>query len=302
MELRQLRYFLAVARELHFGRAAKKMNISQPPLSQQIKQLEEELEIKLFNRSSRFVELTTQGEFFKEEVEKALKDIDKAAKTAKEIGRGKKGPLKIGFVALITQSGFPELIKEYKKKNPKVNIELNDLSSSKQLELISRNRLDIGFINSFKYNISGFSYLPYIEGEYKIAIPENHRLVKKDKISPKNLRGENIIMFKRIVQPALYDSIIEVFKKGGAESFTTQDINQRITSLALVAAGMGVCPVSSPVQHLRKKGIVYKNIEGEFPKFEISAVWAKENDSPRLKSFLKLLKKTPAYKDENEKF
>lgn len=292
MELRQLKYFLAVAQELHFGNAAKKLNISQPPLSMQIKQLEEELGFKLFDRSSRFVELTPQGEFLKHEIKSLLKKLNHTIETAKEIAQGKQGRLRIGFVAIVTQSVFPDLIREYKAKFPGVNLELMDLSSSRQLNKIRGKEIDIGFINSYGHQMDDLSKRVYLDGEFKIAIPSNHRLVCENRISLKDLKNENIIMFKREVQPILYDAVIDAFKNGGASPFTVQDINQRITSLALVAAGMGVCPVSDPVQRLRKADdVVYKKIEGRFPNFEIASVWSKTNNSPRLKAFIKLLEK-----------
>lgn len=291
MELRQLRYFLKVAEELSFSRAAEKLNISQPPLSQQIKALEEDLGFMLFKRSSRSVELTPQGDFFREETIKIFQNLEKASKKAMDISLGKKGTLKIGFVALVTQSDFPYLIRNFKEKWPDINVELNDLSSARQLEAIENKKIDIGFINSHSHDLSKLSSFSYIKGEYKIALPENHRLASSKKICLRDLEGENFIFFKRIVQPALYDSIIQAIKKSGVKNFTTQDINQRITALALVAAGIGVSIVSDPASHLREKGVVYKKIHDPFPEFEIKAVWAKDNDSPRLKSFLKTIKK-----------
>jgi DNA-binding transcriptional LysR family regulator len=290
MELRQLRYFLTVAQELHFGNAARKMNISQPPLSMQIKQLEEELEMKLFNRTSRFVELTPQGEYLKREVEGILNKLDLSVKTAKKIAKGNLGILKVGFVAIVTQLGFPGIIRDYKKKFPGVSLELKDLSSSRQIRMLREHDLDIGFINSFAHDLKDLEKRQYAKGKFKIAIPSTHRLASRKKVSLGDFQGENIIMFKKDVQPVLFDSIIESFKKAGAEPFSIQEINQRITSLALVAAGMGICPVSPPVEQLRTGGdVLYKPVKDPFPEFELAAVWSGANSSRALHEFLDIV-------------
>lgn len=290
MELRQLKYFLAVAQELHFGLAAKKMNISQPPLSMQIKQLEEELEIKLFKRSSRSVELTPQGEYLKNEVTKLLNNLEASIKSAQKIARGDLGILRIGFVAIVTQSKFPLVIRKYKEIYPDVQIEITDLSSSRQLNFIKNKELDIALLNSFGHDLKNFNKKRYMGGKFKVAVPANHRLANEKEVNLKDFKGENILMFKREVQPILFDSILQSFEASGASPFSVQEINQRITTLALAAAGMGIVPVSPPVQNLRnQKDVKYLNIKDPFPEFEIAAVWSKDNDSPRLKAFMDIL-------------
>lgn len=291
MELRQIKYFLAVAEYLHFGNAAKSMNISQPPLSQQIKQLENEIGVKLINRTSRSVELTPQGLFLKKEAKAILERLEKAVKTTRAIASGESGMLSVAFVVIVTQTRFPELIQEYRSKWPDVSLDIMEMSTMKQLELIKKGELDIGFVICNGQNFNGMCKHVFLKDKYLIALPENHPLKTEKEISLKDLKGETLIMFKREDHPELFDAITESFARSGASPEFVQETNSRITALALVSTGMGVCPVSSPAQKLRKEGIIYKPIKDPFPELEVAAVWSGTETSPQLESFINIMEK-----------
>ncbi len=170
MELRQLKYFLAVAEELHFGRAAQKMNVSQPPLSQQIKLLEEELNTRLFMRTSRSVSLTQEGQYFMKEAKCILNRLQLASDTVKAMARGEEGLLSIGFVVVASQTQLPETIREFRLHNPKVRLELKELSTNEQLEGFANGDLDMGFIRYYGQNLKGLNTMSYHKENYALAI------------------------------------------------------------------------------------------------------------------------------------
>lgn len=211
MELRQLRYFLAVAEELHFGRAARRMNISQPPLSQQIRQLEDELGATLFERTSRSVALTPEGVFLKKEASTILGKLGKACETVKAMGRGEEGHLSIGFVVILNQSRLPEVIRDFRVKYPDVRLELKEMSTNAQLIALEDGELDIGFIRAYGHRLEGLNQQSYLREDYMLAISDDHPLAKNSEIRLCDLTDEPLIMFNRDYQPELYDHILRLF-------------------------------------------------------------------------------------------
>ena len=289
MELRQLKYFLAVAEELHFGKAARRMNISQPPLSQQIKQLEDELGAKLFERTSRSVSLTPEGDFFMKEAKSVLEKLDRAGETVKAMARGEEGQLAIGFVVIINQTHLPEVIRDFRSRSPNVRLELKEMSTNSQLSGLSNGDLDIGFIRSYGHNLNGFRTKTYLKENYVLALPDHHPLAGKSEIRLSDLTDDSLIMFNREYQPDLFDSIIKKFTDAGVKPRMIQETNRRLTAIALVAAGMGVSPVPESTKRLGREGVVYLPIADPLPAIEVIAVWPENRSSRALESFVQVL-------------
>ncbi|SCY61617.1 LysR family transcriptional regulator [Desulfoluna spongiiphila] len=289
MELRQLKYFLAVAEELHFGNAARRMNISQPPLSQQVKQLEEELGARLFERTSRSVALTPEGVFFKEEAKAILERLERAGDTVRAMARGEEGSLSIGFVVIINQSLLPEVILDYKQRFPKVHLELKEMTTNYQLKSVRNGTLDIGFIRYHNQDLSGLCKKTYIKENYVLALSDRHPLAGRTEISLGELTDEPLVMFKRDNLPALYDEIVRAFTRAGMRPRMVQETNRRLTAIALVAAGMGVSPVPESTRRLGREGVTYLPIVEPLPEIEVAAVWADKGGVSVLDSFVAVM-------------
>jgi len=289
MELRQLKYFLAVAEDLHFGNAARRMNISQPPLSQQIKQLEDELGTKLFERTSRSVALTPEGDFLMKEAQSVLDKLDRATETVKAMARGEEGQLTIGFVVILNQSKLPEVIRDFRSRFPNVRLELKELSTNSQLSALSSGDLDIGFIRAYGHKLNGFRSKTYLKENYVLALPDHHPLAGDSEVRLSDLTDDALIMFNREYQPDLFDFIIRKFTDAGVKPKMIQETNRRLTAIALVAAGMGVSPVPESTKRLGREGVVYLPIADPFPTIEVIAVWPENRNSHVLESFVQVM-------------
>jgi len=289
MELRQLKYFLAVAEELHFGKAARRMNISQPPLSQQVKQLEEELGARLFERTSRSVSLTPEGNYFKEEAKSVMERLERAGNTVRAMARGEEGALSIGFVVILNQSPLPEVILDFRQRFPKVRLELKEMTTKCQLESVRNGALDIGFIRYHNQDVGGLCKKTYIRESYVLALSDQHPLAGQSEISLGELTDEPLVMFKRENLPALYDEIVQTFTRAGMRPRMVQETNRRLTAIALVAAGMGVSPVPESTRRLGREGVVYLPIVDALPEIEVAAVWADKGGPSVLDSFVAVM-------------
>ena len=291
MELRQLKYFVAVAEDLHFGKAARRLNISQPPLSQQIMRLEEEMGAKLFNRTSRSVALTPEGVYFRDEAKAVLERIERAAETVSSMARGEEGALSIGFVVLVTQTVFSDVVMAFRKEWPKVRLDLRDMSTNEQLAALASGDIDVGFIRYYGHSLKGLARKVFLKESYVVAMPAQHRLADRSEVRLSELKGESLIMFNRAYHPGLFDTILELFSQAGVKSSMIQETHRHITAIALVAAGMGIAPMPASMRRLGREGVVYLPIADPFPTVEVLAVWPEGRCAPVLESFLDLLER-----------
>lgn len=282
MELRQLRYFAAVAEELHFGRAAKRMNISQPPLSMQIRNLEEELGTRLFNRTSRQVELTSAGEVFLVRVVQILAALDGAAESARQAGQGNIGRLAVGFIGPAMDAFLPEIIRGFQSRYPKITLALSELGTSRQIEDLYSGKIQIGFARLYRHKPDGLAVQVIWQEPYVLAVPSDHPFARQEKIALSQLKNEPFIMYPRSVQPQLYDSMIACFKKSGFTPNIVQEARTKHTTIALVAAGLGLAVVPSSSRLIGRKGVLFLNIDASLPHIEISILWREKDKNPVL--------------------
>lgn len=288
IELRHLRYFMAVAEELHFGRAAERLHMAQPPLSQQIRQLENELGFQLFHRTKRSVELTEAGEVFLVECQRLFRQLDQAVQMGRQVSRGEMGQLVLGFVTSATYNVLPVILRSFRTHVPNVNLELHELTTDQQLQWLRERRLDVGFVRP-PIDDDDFELLTIWQEPLVVALPEQHALAQQDQVSLRSLTQESFILFPRSLAPGLYDQVISLCQQVGFSPNVVQEAIQMQTIISLVAAEIGIAIVPVSLQNLQRTGVVYKPLEEPTPKAEIAIVWKKQETSPTVQRFLEIV-------------
>ena len=247
MELRHLRYVVTLAETLHFGRAAERLHLSQPPLSHQIKQLEEELRITLFHRTKRQVQLTEAGRMFVQEARIILAQAAHAANLASRVDQGEVGQLTIGVAGPADAPIFVQILRTFAQKHPKVRVVLRNMSSLDQTHAISEERLHVGFV-ALPIDDAGLATETVMRQPIMIALPPEHPLAKRQRVPLKELSGEPQIMFARSNGPRFFDAVLAACREAGFSMNIAHEVDNLYTACALVAAGLGVCLVPAGVQ------------------------------------------------------
>jgi DNA-binding transcriptional LysR family regulator len=289
MELRHLRYVIAVAEELHFGRAAARLHISQPPLSQQIQKLEEELGIKIFLRTNRQVQLTEGGRRFVEEARKILAHVEHATRIAVETGSGIAGQLVVAAMRL-ERTVVVEAVKLFVEENPRVAIELMSLDTPEQIEALVERRVDVGFlrmpVRDNRLVAEAVSRTPMV-----IGMPKNHALAKYRRLSITALADKPMIMFRRTLNPLFYDQIIKVCRDAGFTPKIAFEGTDVFSAFNLVEAGLGLALFPASVLSEKPKGLVFREIHPPVMQAECGVVYRRDDDSIPLEAFLKIVRK-----------
>jgi len=287
MELRHLRYFITVAEELHFSRAAERLKIAQPPLSQQIRALEEELGVQLFKRTKRRVQLTEAGLVFLEETRT---QVEQAVRAAQRASRGEIGRLGVGVNSSATHSFLPEILRVFRERFPCVELVLHELASYQQVQGIRDNRIDIGFLWLPNINDSALSFMSIWREPVIVALPETHLLANLPEIPLTALVGEPFVLPPRQLGPGFYSQIISLCQQAGFSPKVVQEAMLMQTIVSLVAGGVGVALVPASLQSLQRVGVVYKALQGQTPELEMAVVWRQDNSSQILQEFLKVVR------------
>ncbi len=286
MELRHLRYFAAVAEELQFGRAARKLHISQPPLSMQIRALEEELGVTLLNRTQRSVSLTQAGNALLAEARHILARVDQAILTTKRAGRGEIGELLVGFISVADYNVLPEVLREFRRRFPLVNLTLREATTDTQLRDLVAGRIDVGFVLP-PVNEPALESVAILREPLIAALPEKHPLARKPgKLALEKLKDASFILFPRPNAPGLYDDIVSCCKAAGFSPRVEQEAIQMQTIVSLVSAELGVALIPASMMHLRRTGVIYKELRGGSPPIEIHLVWRRGDVLPALRVFI----------------
>lgn len=285
MELRQLRYFMIVAEELHFGRAAKRLQMTQPPLSQQILQLEGELGVKLFERSKRNVALTNAGVTFLEEVRQILRKLEEAKALAQRVQSGTAGQLVLGFVGSATFSILPVVVRGFQQQFPDVDIILQEMPTPTQIDALHNKEIDIGFVRPPIFD--PLLSLKSVFQESCIAVvPNSHPFSERTSISIEELRNEQFILVEREIWPNWYDDIILKCHNAGFCPNIRQGVKEIQTVIGLVASGLGISIVPKSTSDFHKRDVSYINIEKEAPRVEISLAWRADDHSTLVNHFI----------------
>jgi DNA-binding transcriptional LysR family regulator len=284
MELRQLQYFLTVAEELNFSRAAEKLMITQPPLSLQIQNLEKELGIVLFYRNNRHVELTDAGKVFFEETHKLFDHLQRAVENAQRTHHGEIGKLTVGFVGSATYDILPSVLREFRSLYPDVQVQLLELSSPMQIEALLEEEIDIGVlrppVNYEALQTEIVSVAPCV-----LAVPKQHPLLKKGKHTLTDLTPHPFVMLSRKTWAGLYDEVL-----GLCNPIIQQEALEFQTVIGLVAAGMGVAVVPQSAMNLHTQDVVYLELNGQLPVASMGISWRRNDQSPLVKTFVKIAK------------
>jgi len=261
MELRHLRYFVAVAEEAHITRAAERLGIQQPPLSQQIRALERELDVQLFRRKPRGVELTDAGQAFLERARAILDQVERAFATTRRTARGEQGRVVVGFTSSAPFHPFvPRVIRAFREISPLVSLVLEESGSSELVQGLHNEEIDAAFIRSPLADVVGLVVRPLLEEDMVVALPAGHSLASPsgDALSLSALANETFILYKRPGGPGLYDTIITACRGAGFSPRVGQEAPRIISTLNLVAAGLGVSIVPASLQRLQMDGVIYR--------------------------------------------
>jgi DNA-binding transcriptional LysR family regulator len=278
MELRHLRYFVAVGEELHFSRAATRLGVAQPPLSRQIQRLEAELGVRLFERTKRKVELTEAGRVFLERSKRVIEQADLAVTAAQRAARGEAGTLAVGFVGSATYGVLPEVLRAFRRRFAAVELVLYEMGSTAQQRAVAEGRLQLGFIRTPRDRAGRDESLAerVVQREpLVVALPKGHALAKLDPLPLIKLAGEPFVLFPREARPSYGDLVLEACAKAGFVPKIAQQTQEMQTAVSLVAAGMGVTLVPQSVRSLRRDNVVYKTIAPPAPVSELSAIFRK---------------------------
>jgi DNA-binding transcriptional LysR family regulator len=291
VELRHLRYFVAVAEELHFSRAAARLHIAQPPLSQQIRQLEVELGVALFHRAKRRVALTEAGRVFLEETYRTLAQAEQACRAAQRAQRGEVGRLVVGFVGSASRHLVPAMLRSYRARYPHVEVVLHEVSTTAQVQALHEGRMHVGVlrppVTSTLLTLEVISREPFI-----VVLPEGHRLAGFAQVPVSALREESFILCPRSTAPGFYDQVISFCHAAGFSPTVTQEAIDVHTIIDLIAGGMGVTLVAASVQGLRSEGVTYRPIENALPMVELALAWRADNVSPVVQAFLEVARES----------
>jgi len=294
MELTALRYFVMVGKELHFHRAAEKLNMTQAPLSAAIRKLEDELETKLFERTSRSVKLTPAGELFLKEAEAVLDRASLARQRLNELIAGRENRLSIGYNELSLNTFLPQLLAKCRARQNKLQLSLRELEAAEQIRGLREENLDIGFMRPFGFDLTGLQTKLVIREKYKLVMPETHPLAGEKHITARQLSGHSIILFARDVNPAIFDHLTAALSTAYAPSPEfRQDARNKSSMLAMVKAGFGAALLPESICRGIGPGVIVRELDAALPSVDILAVWNPAHRSRVLDRFLSLLPPEP---------
>jgi DNA-binding transcriptional LysR family regulator len=292
MELRHLRYFVAVAEELHFGRAAERLRIAQPPLSRQIRDPEREIGTPLFERVPRGVELTPAGRAFLPEARLTLAQAERAQRSAQRAAQGETGRLRVGFVEAATHSGIlPDVLSFFRAHLPSVGLSLFELDALRQAEAFQDGRIDIGILHSPPLDSARWLRVdPFYREPVILAVSKTHPLAARTRLTLGALAAESFVSFPRIVAPEMYDDIVARCRAAGFSPRIVQEAGGWHTLASLVSAGVGVGFVPRSIAEFQQTGVVYRPVRGLDVEMSLAAVWKRAERSPVRERFVAALK------------
>lgn len=293
MDIRQLRHFVTVADALHFGRAAEQLHMTQPPLSQSIRLLEQDLGIVLFTRTRRSVALTAVGAQFLPHARKVLEDAQKLPEIARRLSRGEIGTLRIGFVSTAAYSLLPGLVSRYKARFPEVDIQLREATSDVQIDALLSGAADAGLLIAPPDRAlpAPLTYRTLRREPLVAAVPldwlESGRMTATPGFA--EIADAALILFPRHGAPALHDLITGYYARHGTAPAMGQPAMQMQTIVSLVSAGMGIALVPESLREMARTGVAYLPLSGTPPVMETGLAWRADNDAPALSHLVGLL-------------
>ncbi|MBD8161701.1 LysR family transcriptional regulator [Erwinia persicina] len=297
IELRHLRYFVAVAEELHFGRAAQRLNISQPPLSQQIQILEKETGARLLARTNRSVQLTAAGKQFLQDARQILQQVEQAADKASRLHRGDEGELRIGFTS---SAPFITVVSDalftFRQRFPAVHIQMQEINTRQQLAPLSEGRLDLGVMRNTLLPESLDHQLLLREPMFAL-VHRAHRLAGRPRIALSELAQEPFVFFDPQVGTALYGEILDLLGRYQIQPDIAQEVGEAMTIIGLVSTGLGVSILPASFRRVRLSDVVWIPLTEQDAQSEVWLVWSRQREMPAVvASMMKLLLPLPQHK------
>ncbi|HEY0973058.1 MAG TPA: LysR substrate-binding domain-containing protein [Solimonas sp.] len=304
MELRHLRYFVAVAEELHFTRAARRLGMNQPPLSQQIQQLERELGATLFQRAARGVTLTPAGHAFLEDARRLLRDASLAGERARRVAQGEQGRLRLG---MINSAPFhpliPRVIREFRRRYPGVTLSLQEDATPALAAAVGRDTLDAAFVRPLLEPVAGLREQIVLEEDLVVALPAGHALSAKPALALLALSLEPFVLFSRSVGAGLHDEITGACRKAGFAPRIVQEASQVTSIVNLVASGLGVSLVPASMQRMNTEGVAFRPLRKPVPKARLLLMHrADDAQSAQLRNLLALTQQLAASTKREREF
>ncbi len=291
IELRHLRYFIAVAEELHFGRAALRLHMAQPPLSQQIRKLEEWVGHPLFARTSRSVRLTPAGSELLKRLQQTFRKLENDVRAARQIGRGEVGALDVGFVGSAMLTTIPQLLSRYRKLYPDVRLRLQEYPTSALVAVLQEGSLDVGFLRDPEF-ATGLSFEKVISEPFVAVVPASHRLATKKSISVAALRNEPFVFFSRSFGQGAWHKTVALCEEHGFQPNIVQETPQWLTTLRLVGAGIGVTIAPKCVAEIATGEVVCLPLQKVSSRSYIELAFQTNHACPIANAFLNLARTT----------
>lgn len=285
MEFRHLRCFLVLAEELHFGRAAQRLAMTQPPLSLNIQQLEASVGAPLFVRNSRGVALTPAGQAFVPRARALLDAAGAAAREAREVAQGVSGQLRVGFAGTVLYRGLPQILRDFGQRHPRLTLALREMSSSDQLIDLQHGRLDAGFVHTTRVP-PGCSQVLVSRQAFVACVPEAHALARQRRVAPRALAGQPFVAIARAVSPDYHDRLLALCADHGFEPEVRFELRHWLSVVSLVAQGLGVSMVPAALQQAGLPGAVFVPLQGDTPPYETRCLWRSGAESAALAAFL----------------
>ena len=289
MELRQIRYFVAVAENLNFRKASRQLHVSQPSLSVQIKQLEDEVGVPLFQRTMRRVEITRAGEVFLITAQEVLSMLERSSSAARRAQQGEAGTIRIGFVPTASFAILPRLLEEIRKQLPLVLVELKEWPEAAQIRELQSGTLDIG-IGHLEELSDRLESMLLLRERFVLVLPKNHPAARKRAVNFKDLRDDLLLIPRRDLFPTVHQMIVGTFVAGGVTPNRTQVVEHVQTAMALVSANAGFAFVPESADRLSPRGVTFRPLNAVVPKFETVALWLRGTSDPLVRRVLEILK------------
>lgn len=290
MDIRQIRYFVAVAEEKNIGRAAKRLFISQPPLTRQIQQLEDELQVKLFERTAKGVVLTSAGTLFLNESRNILSLIEQAQERTQRAGKGQLGRLDIAIFGSGILNTIPDILQRFKTAYPGVNIVLHQMTKGEQIEALRQKRISVGF-NRMLAPLPDIDSTQILQDKLMVAVKEDHPLAQQKEICIKELDNQPIIVYPKGARPNFVDLVSRIFQESGVSINIAQTVLDAVTGVALVSGGFGFCLIPSSASVLKFPGVTYLTLVNlpANATVDLSCIYLKDDHSPLLSAFLSIV-------------
>jgi DNA-binding transcriptional LysR family regulator len=292
MEFRHLKYFVTVAEERHFTRAAERLGMAQPPISQQIHKLEEELGALLFRRLTRGVELTDAGRVLYEDAKRILILVDQAKSRAQSAARGQTGTIRVGFASsVVFHPVIAEIVASYRESHPQVTISPCESNISALVEDLLDERIDLAIIRQTGLATERVKLEPLLDEKMLVVLPPDHALAQAGRIRLEALARERLILFPRSIAPLLYDDVISACEHAGFTPELGQESTQVASAVSMVAAGFGVTVVPHSIRHVYAAGVSYHEIEGPQPTAHVVLAYRSDEFSKLVRDFVDVSKR-----------